>query len=225
MRGYLSFILVLVSVSIILSLLMAEGELATLDFSKSIAVERMYQTELNIKQGVLEAARTGSRNAFFLYDETHDRENCKHCPDMGCIPWVPPEPPPPNHCDPVLCAMCFRDAEAMAAAAMGAQMSVSLLESATFGFEHEIWCGDTAGPSLRSLAKSMKNSGEVLSGGTGIGHCFAPVYAELTPDILEKNSVRLKSIRFIKDVGISLYSAQFGIASASYIPAGTEVET
>ncbi len=183
----------------------------------------MYQAGLNIKQGVIEASERGAAEWFGNYDMTHSRADCAHCPDMGCIPPTPADPYPPNVCDAIKCAMCFRDEEAIAYAVSGAKTGVSSLKTVSVGFEHGVWCGDISEPASRSLAKEMRDSHTVLSNGMDIPFCASVFRAELVPDPLADNGVSLSRIVFSDDVGISLYSPEFGIASVSGIPAGFEV--
>lgn len=223
MRGYLSFVIVFVCVFILLSLFLAKSELLSADFSKSIVAERMHQTSMNIKQGIFAAAESGGKGAFVQYDFTHSRDECVHCPDMGCVPPTPENPTPPNVCDPVRCSICFRDEEARILSAAGAQTVLNSVADSDFEFGHSIWCGKLSNGEAGLLAKETREKGKALGGGAPASSCVI-FDAELTPDLLSENGVRLSRIRTLQDIGITLYSEKHDISSVSKIPAGMVVE-
>ncbi len=122
MRGYLSFILVLISLLLVLSLLEFSIQI---DLSKAISLERLYGVEMNAKEATIEALRTGSNDGFSNYDKNHKIENCKHCYDNFCSPT----PTSSNFCSDALCISCFREKEARYAAFLGATSAVSSLHN------------------------------------------------------------------------------------------------
>ncbi len=130
MRGYISFVLAFCCVLLLISLAALRRSASDIDLSPAIALERLEGSSLNMKEAAVEAAREGAASGFASYDLTHSVEGCRHCPDSPCAYPIPPAPPPPNYCDPLLCASCFREAEARAAAESGAAESVASLPSA-----------------------------------------------------------------------------------------------
>jgi outer membrane murein-binding lipoprotein Lpp len=131
MRGYLSFILVLLATSALLSAMLIAGSASSTDFSKAISAERAYLAQMDAKEAAMEAMRQGVRAGFSDYDKTHSTDNCRHCPG-ACMETVAPFPRPPNYCDTGLCGTCFRESEARAAAEAGAQERLSLLRTHRF---------------------------------------------------------------------------------------------
>ena len=123
MRGYLSFILVLVSLQLVFSLLEIKSATDSFDLSKALSVERAYSVQMNVKECVLEAARQGAHEGFAVYDASHDIKFCRHCPDSYCSPV----PEAPNRCDSALCSQCFREDDARAEAERHALSNMGML--------------------------------------------------------------------------------------------------
>lgn len=128
MRGYLSFVLVLVSLLLVLSLLEVREASDSSDLSKALSVERAYSVHMNVKECILEAARQGAWEGFAAYDASHDIRLCKHCLDAYCSPM----PAASNRCDAVLCNRCFREDEARTEAEQQAHSRINLLRSHQF---------------------------------------------------------------------------------------------
>jgi hypothetical protein len=123
MRGYLSFVLVMVSLLLVFSLLDAREASLSTDLSKAISVERVYSLQMNVKECILEAARQGADEGFKAYDATHDIKKCIHCPDSFCSS----NPRAKNRCDPGLCTQCFHEGEARGEAKKYAEARIGLL--------------------------------------------------------------------------------------------------
>ncbi|MBU0591996.1 hypothetical protein KKF81_04545 [Candidatus Micrarchaeota archaeon] len=128
MRGYLSFLVVFVSLIIIFSLIQLSIAVNNSDFSKSIVISRTYSLQMNAKELILESARLGATDGFFVYDSSHDIKNCGHCPDAGCSP----DPRAPNRCDTRMCDSCFRESDARKEAENYATAQLDSLKSYTF---------------------------------------------------------------------------------------------
>jgi len=134
MRGYLSFVLVLVSLQLVFSLLDVKDASDSSDLSKALSVERAYSLHMNVKECILEAARQGAQEGFAVYDASHDIKLCKHCLDAYCSPI----PSALNHCDPFLCNQCFREDEARAEAERYALSKIALLRSHQFDSDFRV---------------------------------------------------------------------------------------
>jgi len=65
-RGYVSFVLVLLSVLIILFLIDAHNS-SSFEFSKQIAIEKAYQTQMNVKETIFEAGLYGAKEGISSY--------------------------------------------------------------------------------------------------------------------------------------------------------------
>jgi hypothetical protein len=141
MRGYISFVLVFISVLLLLSLLKLHDASSSTDLSKAVAVERIYGVQMNVKESVIEAARQGALDGFVGYDAIHDINKCKHCPDSFCSPL----PEAPNRCDTALCMACFREADARASATDKAISGVRSLNTHEFDSDFQVRIDD---PSL-----------------------------------------------------------------------------
>lgn len=127
MRGYVSFLLVFVSILLFLSLMQLRFASSPPDLSMAVAFERSYCIEMNAKEAAIETLRQGAEAGFAGYDSTHSIEACIHCQDNGCAYPAPPAPPPPNICDAALCLGCFRESEARWAAETGAASALRAL--------------------------------------------------------------------------------------------------
>lgn len=147
MRGYLSFVLVLLCLLILLSLLQAREASMHIDLSKAVMVERAYSISMNIKECVLEAARAGAADGFAAYDHSHDVRLCRHCADSYCsiIPIAV------NRCDQALCSQCFREQEARAEAESGALSRMALLGPHAFDSDFSI---GLSFPGLRAITRA-----------------------------------------------------------------------
>ncbi len=154
MRGYLSFILVLVSLQLVFSLLEVKSASESTDLSKAISVERTYSVQMNVKECILEAARQGASEGFAAYDASHDIRLCRHCPDSYCSPV----PAAPNRCDPLLCEQCFREGEARAEAERQALSMIDLLRTHQFDSDFLITIGGAELEAFTKADVTAKNS-------------------------------------------------------------------
>ena len=139
MKGYLSFVLVFVSVLVLLYLLEAQFSSRNFELSKAITVQRAYALQMNVKENLLEIAKQGAREGFDLYNSTHNLSSCMHCPDHFCTPG-----PSPNNCDLVKCSACFRENEARQAAVNKAVEKLMLLRTHHFDHDFDVSIGITA---------------------------------------------------------------------------------
>src|SRR3989338_4010110 len=67
MRAYVTFILVFAALVILIYSFEAAVNSSSLNLSKPAAVNRIFHTELNIKENVIEAARSGAVESFVAY--------------------------------------------------------------------------------------------------------------------------------------------------------------
>ncbi|MEW6748081.1 MAG: hypothetical protein AB1295_00025 [Candidatus Micrarchaeota archaeon] len=125
MRGYVSFVLVFLAASVMLSAYGLQSATRP-DLSRAVSAERAYGLQMDIKQSATESIRQGALEGFTLYDNAHDVDKCIHCPG-ACLP-----PPAPNRCDPAICALCFREDEARESAISGAQDRLAALAKHSF---------------------------------------------------------------------------------------------
>ncbi|HSB47620.1 MAG TPA: hypothetical protein VLD37_06415 [Candidatus Bilamarchaeum sp.] len=132
MRGYVSFLLVLLASLALLQLLALHGASGDFSLSDAVAAERAYGLEMNAKEGAIESVRIGAREGFEKYDRATSVENCRHCPDHFCQPPTPADPLPPNACDS-RCDACFRESDARRSAEGGALERISALAGHDFG--------------------------------------------------------------------------------------------
>ena len=153
MRGYLSFVLVFLSLALLLSLLTLSQAADSTDLSKAIAISRAYGVLMNMKENVLEAVRLGGENGFASYDDSHFIESCLHCPDHFCDPL----PATANSCDAGLCATCFREGEAREAAEKGALANVEMLDGCGFDDGFNSTVGDAEFEVFLKAANGTKN--------------------------------------------------------------------
>jgi hypothetical protein len=184
MRGYFSFALAFVSTLLVLSLLLLYQESSRSDLSRALSVERAYGVEMDVKETAVISARLGAEEGFGSYDRSHSVEGCMHCPDNGCMPYAPPEPPPPNYCSPELCLSCFREADARSEAASGALFRLDSLRWHAFDGDFDVSLGEPEVEVFLRSAPGAKNG--------------------LAPDYLRFRSpmdIRLSSDKFMIDYG------------------------
>lgn len=190
MKGYLSFILVIASIFLFISLLLVFRSSSSVDLSKAIAVERAYGLGMNVKEAAFESVTEGAKDGFRTYDALHDVSLCKHCPDHFCVPPTPANPAPPNICDAMRCSGCFREAEARESAATRAITKIRLLKSHHFDPDFTI-----------SLDEPE-------------------VEVFLLVDQLSKNGFSLDYVRFKEPMYIHVDSSKFDVKSVTRIPKG-----
>jgi len=127
MEGYISFILVFISVLLLSSLVRLSYTAGSRDMSKSILAMRAYSLEMNGRESAAESLWQGAEAGFSEYDSTHSVAMCRHCPADFCA-----LPPAPNYCDPGLCNLCFRADDAKSAAEIRAISSLGSLPAHDF---------------------------------------------------------------------------------------------
>jgi len=216
MRGYLSFLLVLASASLILSLIEASEAPSKISFSRAIAAERAYQAQMNAKEMALEAIRDGGVRYFQEYNLTHP---------PGCK-----DPQLPCH---------FRMDEAALAAKTGSYLYAAQLRPDAFspGMDVRISCGRGM---TRDIADSLARGGgcpgceaydpavgnatgvrEIIGGG-GTPGCFGAVLPWIEAAGPDTNPA-LRRFVLLQDLVITVSYPAFNVTAASYIPAGYEV--
>jgi len=226
MRGYLSFVLVLASALVILNLVILHWQPQSISLANAIAVERVYQTQMNAKEVVLESIRAGGMEAFELYNKTH---NVTVCQTQG-----------PDH------PLCFRIEEAREWARAGSFFRLATIDTQAFDEDMEvsIWCmsgitEETARliantdncPICSSYKTSSSNLTQEIASGIARGGCAAYIY----PEIVSYNPVENPELANFTitggptgsiggSIGISVRYHKFNISSVSYIPAGYVVE-
>ena len=142
MRGYLSFVLVLLSLLLVFSLLELNFQEES---QKAVIVERSYSVSMNVKECILETLRQGARKGFSDYDQSHDITLCKHCPPCA-----------PQSCNMALCNQCFREQEARDQAESYALSNLDALRYHTFDSDFEVSVKD-AEITVFLEARSAKN--------------------------------------------------------------------
>jgi hypothetical protein len=158
MRGYLSFVLALLSLLVLLQLSQAQLSAQDFSLSKAITVQRAYSLQMNVKECMLASARQGAMEGFRHYDATHEVSLCKHCADHFCAPLSPV-----NGCDPMLCSRCFREDEARAEARQEALGRLSGLRSHLFDTDFDLSIGQVR------LSAHLNHS-EVSKNGYSLSH-------------------------------------------------------
>lgn len=147
MRGYLSFVLVLVSIVLVLSLL--EFSIKE-ESTKALLTERSYSLSMNVKEAVIESIRYGAHEGYSQYDLEHDILMCKHCP--VCLPAF---------CNPILCQQCFYESEARRHAKAAALARLEILKKCHFDQDFTISIG-TADLEVHSTPDALSKNGFAL---------------------------------------------------------------
>ncbi|HIH23120.1 TPA: hypothetical protein HA238_05310 [Candidatus Micrarchaeota archaeon] len=213
--GFVSFILVFVSISLLLILLRFQG--VQINLSKAIAVEQAYYLQMNAKEAVLEAARSGSQEGLKQYlaelaisgskfniDSAYSRARAEAHRRMALLDnfWS------------------FESSESFELVAVP-------------DFETRLWCGYTDSIELESIKLRMLQEGTVLScnGCDSISSfkCIDFVNFVPQPDFLSINSFYLEGrspFYLLKHgvVGVSVYSKKFNVSGVSYIPPSKHIE-
>ncbi len=127
MRGYLSFVLVLLSIGLVITLL---GLNTYPSSAKALLIERTYSLSMNVKESILELLWQGALAGFDNYNLDHDIAMCIHCP--ACHPKT---------CDPAKCQKCFRESEARAAAKAHSLASSGKLKLHSFDPDFDVSIG------------------------------------------------------------------------------------
>ncbi len=128
MRGYLSFVLVLLSIGLVLTLLELNIHSSS---TKAVLIERSYSLSMNVKEAILELLWQGAQSGFDSYNLDHDIAMCVHCP--ACHPKT---------CDPLKCQKCFRESDSRSAAKAHALASVDKLKIHVFDSDFDVSIGD-----------------------------------------------------------------------------------
>ena len=131
MRGYLSFVLVFLSIVLVLSMLNLHIQNKS---SRALMIERTYSTSMNVKESIIESIDQGAMQGFQQYDLSHDVLLCRHCPDNYCSP----EPMALNQCDPELCEQCFRADDAKTSAEYQALLNYEKLNFHDFDPDYDV---------------------------------------------------------------------------------------
>jgi hypothetical protein len=247
MRGYLNFILVFVSVFFILILINASQIPSSISFSKAIAAERIYQTQMNSKEVVSQPIRQGGLAAFKVYNSTHFVYMCD--PKLG------------GPADP----LCFRMEEAALWTKAGAYSYLAAADLKKFDPDIEIdyFCMPSMNDiistnialnptqvypgmnlfsdpgknfsdySLELIASATKDkSGNPIYSAITLPICMEIIYPvieedpqnKLITDPKLKKNPDLKKIRIVNGIIASeAYYQNFNASSIVYIPAGFEV--
>lgn len=74
MKGYFTFVLVFISVILVLNSFENYALNASQSHAKQISIERAYQIQLNVKEAMLEAARSGAQAGLEEYVLTHPED-------------------------------------------------------------------------------------------------------------------------------------------------------
>jgi hypothetical protein len=196
MRGYLSFVIVLVSSVLLLSLILLLSRARASDLSQAVALERAYGLEMNAKECAIESIRQGATIGFGAYDASHDLGDCSHCDDHFCIPPTPADPLPPNRCDALLCSNCFREQDARSAAANGALAGLVILRGNRFDEDYNASFGD-----------AFPDDFDVF----------------LAPDASAGNGLCIGGVRLREDLFIRVQSDKLDASLKSRLPKGTVI--
>ncbi len=128
MRGYLSFVLVLLSIGLVFTLIEFNIHYSS---TKALLIERSYSLSMNVKEAILESLWQGAQAGFDNYNLNYDIAMCVHCP--ACHPKT---------CDPLKCQKCFRESESRAAAKTHSLISINKLKSHSFDPDFEVSIGE-----------------------------------------------------------------------------------
>jgi len=228
MRGYLSFILVLASALTMLNLVILYWQPERIDLSKAIAIERVYQAQMNVKEVVLESIRRGGMEGFALYNSSHSVLFCD--PELG-------GPAHPN---------CFRIEEAGNWTRAGAFYKLTSVDTKSFDddLEVDIWCmkginedvarsiaSSKSCPSCLSYNTQSPNLTALIASGVSQMDCADFIYPQIVPSLLPEENPILKNMKITGGVagsiggsiGISTRYPRFNISAVSYLPTGYEV--
>ena len=200
MRGYVSFLLVLASLSLILYSAAALSATHGHSHSKAIALQRTGYLSMNVKESLSEAVSYGLKEGALLYDAA-----------------TPPEERTPQGREAALRAAAF------------ASLSIFPLHSFDDDFEVELWCAYATESELSALPKEMREKGAALAPSAS-NPLSSPLCAEFIQIVQEpgRDYAYLKGplppapiAQGI--VGISIYSSKFDIAQVSYFPSSEEI--
>ena len=206
MRGYVSFILVFVSIAVILTILSASF---SFDPSRAIAFKRMQSLELDLKNSMLDAAHSAAEKTV--------REYVKEKLAQAALTGTAP----------VFSAKEINEMKAKAKAAAYAELQ-KFSRLVIQNFDFVIWCGYPSKTGLQSTAEKMVAQQSVLycDGYTDIGNELCKEFIDVEPQLGNlanpRAKVNLVSTSFtngIGFIGISAYSKHFALASAGYVPA------
>ncbi len=207
MKAYISFILVFASLLILLYSFEASTNSNSIDLSRSLAVNRIFATELNIKENVIEAARTGAIEGFLAYSALA----------------IPTD--------------TFNMEDAKKAAKAGAYAKIASLNLHSFSNDMDIklWCGMPSESGMRDLRDRMllAKQAQVCDSCTYVTVPLCVDFISVNIVEVEKDdgtkTFDLASIKLTDEnnegfFGVSIYSKQYGISSVSYIPASLEIK-
>lgn len=186
MKGYFSFILVFIISLLIISSIELYQTKNSFSLSKAIISERAYGVGSNAEYSISQSLIQGAVIGFNDYDSTHSILMCNHCQDFYCS-IVPASP---NMCDPLLCATCFRDKEAIESSKT---MSINTLQSlGGTGFDRDFYVSFN-NPEIEVFFK---------------------------PNLSSKNGVSFSHIRTTSPILLNINSSKFNITAKKIISSG-----
>ena len=195
MRGFVSFILVFLSIAIILVLLSVN---TSVNYSKAIQLKRMHSLELDIKNAVLDLAKTGADRAV--------KEYVKEKAAEAALSGKPLETE-------------INEAKARARAAAHNEMK-KLTNLKDDQFEFKIWCGFVSETELKNLRDKMLEEKIICNSCLEIENEICAEFIQVDPKIDAANIDGSANVQLWKEsmgvIGISIYSNE--MASVSYIP-------
>ena len=204
MRGFVSFIIVFISIAIILVILSTSS---AVNLSQSIELERMHNFELDIKNSLLDLAKQGADRAIKDYVKEKLAEAA-----TGVPPYFDPQ-----------------EMKNRARLAAHEEMKKILLVSDDNIFRTRVWCGFASNTELRDLSeKILKDKNPLVCENCfDIKDCADFVQIKLEWQDISHPRVNVsfwKAQDLDKKgvVGLSIYSKKFDIAAVSYIPENEE---
>lgn len=202
MRGYATTLLVLASVFLLTNLLVSFHASSGGDRNREIAVSRAYQLQLNMKDLLLEAAKTGAREGFDEYmavctaAELEGSGRCEH-------------------------------SNAREAAILGSQRKMNELQMQGYDpdFESRLWCGvpiQTEYADLkRRMAMEKKTLVPFLSFPLDSQECLTVIDARITQQFILESvgySGTLEGSDLPASIGVSVYSEKFAVSGIGHVP-------
>ena len=198
MRGYVTFLLVFAS----LSLIIASSSMLAVShspyFPRTLEVERAAHLSMNIKESISEAASYGLKQGAYIYDTT-----------------TLPEERTPQARDAALRASIF------------SSLSKLPNHTYDPDYEIIIWCGYVSQQELDSLPEEMLEQEEarMCEGCAPLDNLLCASFLEIKQ---EPDSVLLKGPLPTDPlasgiIGISVYSEKYGIAQVSHFPVSEEI--
>lgn len=230
MKGYLSFILAFASIFLILSFIAINLESTNINMARTLAVERSYQIQLNLKEAMIGSAKAGALDGYQQYAMGRSDDACTlFCKERGvCL--LPKTPP----CNKFKCkSFCFKESDAEDAAEEGAATRMAEVQDR---FDQDdisisIWCDRYGSLDERSLSRRISQDGSAkpCHGCYPAGSLCSDVFdADVIPDSAT-GSYYLGSLGFSPtesggSFGSSVYLIPGEISSVSTIPESYIIE-